>query len=141
MHKLKRDIMKAMRKATPKDTGNLAYSAMRGYVKKNGIKIIYDGKRAPYGKILNQTLYRKVRTGNYIRYKRNKHFGWNARAHMNGSNMVMRYLGQKKLKMYDNRQQYRFPLDSAEGKRARQEQYLKTLNNSAIKKYEAQNKV
>ena len=133
--------MRAMRLATPKDTGNLAYSAMRGYVMKNGIKVIYDGRRAPYGKILNQTIYRKVKTGNYVRYKRNKHFGWNSRAQMNGSNAIMKFFGYKKLKMYNTKQQYRFPLDSKEGAQARQAQYQKTLNNSAVKKYEIQNKV
>lgn len=133
--------MKSMRLATPKDTGNLAYSSMRGYVMKDGIKILYDGKRAPYGKILNQTLYREVKTGNYTRVKRNKHFGWNARAHMNGVKVLVGYFGGKKTKMYNTKQNYRFPLNSKEGARARQEQYLKTLNNSAVKQYERQNKV
>ena len=133
--------MSAMRKATPKDTGNLAFSSMRGYVTKDGIKVIYDGRRAPYGKILNQTMYISVKTGNYKRVKKNKHFGWNNRAHMNGVKTVMSYLGAKKTKLFDTRQNYRFPLDSKAGAQARQAQYQKTLNNKAIKEYERQNKV
>lgn len=141
MNELKRQIMVDMRKATPKDTGNLAYSSMRGYITKNGIKIIYDGRRAPYGKILNQTLYRRVKTGNYVRLKKNKHFGWHNRAHINGLQAVMKYLGFKKKRPYDTRQQYRFPLESQQGKDARQKQYQKTLNNKAIQQYERANKV
>lgn len=141
MNEFKRDIMVAMRKATPKDTGNLAYSSMRGYVIKNGVKIIYDGHRAPYGKILNQTLFRQVKSGNYVRLKKNKHFGWHNRAHMNGIKTVMSYLGMKKTTMYDTKQEYRFPLDSAEGKASRNAQYQKTLTNQAIREYERLNKV
>lgn len=141
MHKLKREIMSAMRLATPKDTGNLAYSSMKGYITKKGIKIIYDGKRAPYGKILNQTVQYKVKTGNYVRLKRNKHFGWNNRAQMNGMKVMMSYLGQKKTTMYNTKQNYRFPLDTEKGRQARQIQYEKTLNNNVIKEYERANKV
>lgn len=141
MQQLKREIMSAMRLATPKDTGNLAYSSMRGYIIKDGIKIIYDGNRAPYGKILNQTLYRDVKTGNYKRVKKNKHFGWHNRAHQNGLKQVMRYLGFKKTRMYNTKQDYRFPLDSAEGAKARQQQYQKTLNNRSIQEYERAYKV
>lgn len=141
MTTLKKNIMKAMRLATPKDTGNLAYSSMKGYISQNGIKVIYDGKRAPYGKILNQTMYRRVKTGNYVRYKKNKHFGWNNRAQMNGVQVVMEYFGKKKQKRYDTKQEYRFPLDSNAGKQARHQQYMKTLNNSAIQRYERENKV
>jgi len=141
MNELKRKIMVNMRKATPKDTGNLAYSSMRGYITKKGIKIIYDGRRAPYGKILNQTLYRRVKTGNYTRYKKNKHFGWHNRAHQNGMMTVMEYLNFPKKRKYDTRQTYRFPLDSQEGKAARKAQYEKTLNNRTIQKYERANKV
>lgn len=138
---LKNDIMKAMRLATPKDTGNLAYSAMRGYINKDGIKIVYNGNRAPYGKILNQTMYRRVKTGNYVRYKKNKHFGWNNRAQINGLRVVMEHYGHKKSKKFDTEQDYRFPLDSNAGKKARHEQYMKSLNNSAIQKYERENRV
>lgn len=133
--------MSAMRLATPKDTGNLAYSSMKGYITKKGIKIIYDGKRAPYGKILNQTVQYKVKTGNYVRLKRNKHFGWNNRAQMNGMKVMMSYLGQKKTTMYNTKQNYRFPLDTEKGRQARQIQYEKTLNNNVIKEYERANKV
>lgn len=132
--------MWAMRYATPKDTGNLAYSSMRGYVLKDGIKIIYDGKRAPYGKILNQTMYYEVRTGNYKRLKRNRHFGWHVRANQNAIKVVLEEMGAKKTKKFDTRQNYRFRLDSKEGAKARQEQYQKTLNNEAIKRYERENK-
>jgi len=141
MQKLKKEIMKAMRMATPKDTGNLAYSSMRGYVTNKGIKVIYDGRRAPYGKILNQTLYRTVKTGNYKRVKKNKHFGWNNRAQMNGLKAVMEHFGYRKSKRFDTKQNYRFPLDSKEGAAARRKRYLKTLNNSAIQRYERENKV
>lgn len=141
MHKLKREIMSAMRLATPKDTGNLAYSSMKGYITKKGIKIIYDGKRAPYGKILNQIVQYRIKTGNYVRFKRNRHFGWNNRAQINGTKVMMSYLGQKKTTMYNTKQNYRFPLDSEQGKRARQAQYEKTLNNRVIQEYERANKV
>lgn len=141
MHKLKREIMSAMRLATPKDTGNLAYSSMKGYITKKGIKIIYDGNRAPYGKILNQTMQYKVKTGNYVRIKKNKHFGWNNRAQMNGMKVMMSYLGQKKTTMFNTKQEYRFPLDSKEGEAARRKQYEKTLNNRATQQYERANRV
>ena len=139
-HRIMRNAMFQMRKATPKDTGNLAYSSMRGYVTRNGIKIIYDGKRAPYGKILNQTIYREVKTGNHTRLKRNKHFGWHARAHQNAIKEVLETFGAKKTKRFDTRQQYRFRLDTQQGREARHNQYQKTLNNSAIQRYERENK-
>ena len=141
MNELKKEIMSAMRLATPKDTGNLAFSSMRGYVLKNGIKIVYDGNRAPYGKILNQTLFRQVKVGNGYRLRKNKHFGWHNRAHMNGIKVVMSKLGYKKTTMFNTKQEYRFPLDSKAGQQARQQQYQKTLNNRAIQEYERQNKV
>lgn len=141
MNALKKSIIKSMRMATPKDTGNLAYSSMRGYVTNYGIKVVYDGKRAPYGKILNQMIYREVKTGNYKRVKRNKHFGWNNRAQMNGVKSVVEYLGGKKTKRFNTNQNYRFPLDSNASKQARHQQYMKSLNNSAIQRYERENKV
>lgn len=138
--RIMRNAMWAMRYATPKDTGNLAYSSLRGYVTRNGIKIIYDGKRAPYGKILNQTIYREVKSGNYKRLKRNKHFGWHARAHQNALKVVLEEMGAKKTKKFNTRQNYRFRLDTQQGREARRNQYEKTLNNQAIQRYERENK-
>lgn len=139
--KLKREIVKAMRLATPKDTGNLAYNAMSSKIQGDKIIVEYDGHRAPYGKILNQTIYRKVVTGNHVRYKRNKHFGWNNRAQMNGMKVVMQSLGHRKVKMFDTKQNYRYPINTKQSVAARNQQYQKTLNNSAIKEYERINKV
>jgi len=49
INKLKSKVRNAMRKATPKDTGNLAYNALRTYQIKDGIKCIYHGNIADNG--------------------------------------------------------------------------------------------
>lgn len=95
-----------MRKATPKDTGNLAYNSLHSYVTKTGLRFTYRGSTAGYGKILNQTLYRKVKTGNHTRYKKNKHFGWHSRASSNAVAIAAREFNPKAkgFRLYNNRQ-------------------------------------
>jgi hypothetical protein len=139
---LKPKIMRAMRMATPKDTGNLAYRAMRGYINKDGIKVVYDGNIAGYGKILNQTLYRQVKTGNYKRMKKNKHFGWHNRASNNGHLIIYQYFGgDKRFRPFDTKQTYRFPMGTQEGVEAKNKVYQKWLNNKARQRYEKENVV
>jgi len=140
-NKLKTQIVRAMRLATPKDTGNLAYNAMKSKVTDYGIEVLYDGQRAPYGKILNQMLYRKVKTGNYARYKKNKHFGWNNRAQINGTKVIMEALGHKRTKRFNTKQEYRHPINTKQSAIAREQQYQKTLSNRAIQQYEKNNVV
>jgi hypothetical protein len=139
---LKPKIMRAMRMATPKDTGNLAYRAMRGYINREGIKVVYDGAIAGYGKILNQTLYRQVKTGNYKRMKRNPHFGWHNRASNNGHLIIYQHFGgDKRFRPFNTKQKYRYPMGTQEGVEAKNQTYQKWLNNKARQRYERDNVV
>jgi hypothetical protein len=98
IQKLKAKVRNAMRKATPKDTGNLAYNALRTYQTKTGINTIYHGNIAGYGKILNQSLM--------VGGNKNKHFGWHSRAVSNAIAVVVREFNPKAkgYRMYNNRQ-------------------------------------
>jgi hypothetical protein len=99
INKLKSKVRNAMRKATPKDTGNLAYNALRTYQIKDGIKCIYHGNIAGYGKILNQSIM--------VGTKKNKHFGWHARAVSNSITVIVREFNPKAkgFRLFNNRQQ------------------------------------
>ena len=99
LQKLKAKVRNAMRKATPKDTGNLAYNALRGYQTKTGLRMVYHGNIAGYGKILNQS----VSVGS----NKNKHFGWHARASSNAIAVVARAYNPKAkgFRLYNSRQQ------------------------------------
>ena len=96
--KLKPLVKNAMRKATPRDTGNLAFNALAIYPQNTGLKTVYRGGMAGYGKILNQSI---MLGGN-----KNKHFGWHSRAVSNAINAVVRHYNPraKGLRMYNNRQ-------------------------------------
>ena len=99
MLKLKPLVKNAMRKATPKDTGNLAYNAFYVYPRNNALKTVYRGNVAGYGKILNQSM--TLGDGN-----KNKHFGWHARAVANAIAVVARHYNPKSkgFRLYNNRQ-------------------------------------
>ena len=99
LNKLRSKVKVAMRKATPKDTGNLAYNALHSYVTKTGLRFTYLGSIAGYGKILNQS----IMLGN----KKNKHFGWHNRASANAIATVAREFNPKAkgFRIYNNRQQ------------------------------------
>jgi hypothetical protein len=98
IQKLKAKVRNAMRKATPKDTGNLAYNSLRGYQTKTGIRMVYHGNIAGYGKILNQSLM--------VGGNKNKHFGWHARASSNAIAVVAREYNPKAkgFRLYNSRQ-------------------------------------
>jgi hypothetical protein len=99
MLQIKPLVKNAMRKATPKDTGNLAYNAFYVYPTNNGLKTVYRGNIAGYGKILNQSIV--LGEGN-----KNKHFGWHSRAVTNAIAAVVRFYNPKAkgFRMYNNRQ-------------------------------------
>ena len=96
--KLKPLVKNAMRKATPKDTGNLAFNALAIYPQNTGLKTVYRGGLAGYGKILNESIM--------LGENKNKHFGWHSRAVSNAINAVVRHYNPraKGLRMYNNRQ-------------------------------------
>lgn len=138
--KLKNKIIRAMRRATPKDTGNLAYNALRVYRTKDGFKTVYLGRVAGYGKILNQTMFRG--TNRFGNAKKNRHFGWHPRAVYNGVLMVGKYFNPKmKVKKYDTNQVAKYKEDNLESQMAAKQQINKWLNNTARKKFEQENKV
>lgn len=97
--KLKPLVKNAMRKATPRDTGNLAFNALAIYPQNTGLKTVYRGNIAGYGKILNQSLILGSNS-------KNKHFAWHSRAVSNAINVVARYYNPKAkgFRMYNNRQ-------------------------------------
>jgi hypothetical protein len=99
INKLKAKVRNAMRKATPKDTGNLAYNGLRTYQIKDGIKCVYHGNIAGYGKILNQSMM--------VGSNKNKHFGWHARAVNNSIAVIVREFQPKAkgYRLYNSRQQ------------------------------------
>ena len=136
--KLKTTVKQAMRKATPKDTGNLAYRAMHGYVTKTGLKIVYRGYVAGYGKILNQS----VTLGDG---KKNKHFGWHNRANANAILAVRRFLNDKNIpkhsRLYDNKQTTRYNPDVPGSGKPMFRQQEKWYNNPARVRFETMNKV
>lgn len=98
LSKMRSKIKIAMRKATPKDTGNLAYNSLHSYVTKTGLRFTYKGSTAGYGKILNQSIM--------LGSKKNKHFGWHARASSNAIATVAREFNPKAkgFRLYNNRQ-------------------------------------
>ena len=136
--KLKSKVESSMRKATPKDTGNLAYNSMRSYVNKNGIKIIYSGGVAGYGKILNQSII--LGDG-----KINRHFGWHNRATLNAILETRRFLGDKNVsknsKIYNNRQEATYNPEVPGSEKPMFAQREKWYNNSARVRFETMNKV
>lgn len=142
----------AMRKATPKDTGNLAYHSLHSYVTKTGLRFTYLGSIAGYGKILNQSIM--------LGSKKNKHFGWHARASSNAIATVVREYNPKArgFRIYNNRQtsnkEYfdsiikKNPNDEYLKKRLREMQAQKVLNvqnewksNSAAQSFAKNNQV
>lgn len=137
--KLKQQIKAAMRKATPKDTGNLAYNALRVYRTKDGFHTRYLGRVAGYGKILNQTIYRGVTKRGSM--KRNKHFGWHPRSVHNGMLAVGRYFDKNmKGRMNNNYQDSKYKPYDGETREASFKQMQKWEINSARQKFELNNK-
>ena len=136
--KLKSTIKREMRKATPKDTGNLAYRAMHGYITKDGIKVIYRGYVAGYGKILHVS---PLLGDN----KRNKHFGWHNRANANGLLAIRRFLKDKNIakysRMYNNKKEARYNPDVPGSGKPMFRQQEKWYENSARIRFETMNKV
>jgi hypothetical protein len=135
INKLKSKVRNAMRKATPKDTGNLAYNALRTYQIKDGIKCIYHGNIAGYGKILNQSIM--------VGSNKNKHFGWHARAVSNSVTVIVREFSPKAkgYRLYNNRQvSFKERSDSLQDSQERmaQQQY-KWQMNQAKKRFEQEN--
>ena len=135
INKLKSKVRNAMRKATPKDKGNLAYNALRTYQIPNGIKTIYHGNIAGYGKILNQSIM--------VGSNKNKHFGWHARAVSNSVAVIVREFNPKAkgYKLYNNRQvSFKERSDSLQDSQEKmaQQQY-KWQMNQAKKRFEQEN--
>jgi hypothetical protein len=87
-------------------------------------------------------LFREVKTGNYKRLKRNKHFGWHDRANNNGVLAIYFELGgDKRKRFYDTKQTYRFPMGTEESRIAKNKVYEKWLTNKARQRYEKENVV
>lgn len=145
LEKLKSEVMIAMRKATPKDTGNLAYNSMRGYIRQGGLRIVYDGSIAGYGKILNQTLFIQTKKGNHVRLKKNRHFGWHHRATSNAILQSRKFIGDpnipKNARAYDNRQTATYNPDIPGSDAPMKAQKEKWYGNSARIRFETMNKV
>jgi hypothetical protein len=135
INKLKAKVRNAMRKATPKDTGNLAYNALRTYQTKTGINTIYHGNIAGYGKILNQSLM--------VGENKNKHFGWHARAVSNAIAVVVREYNPKAkgYRLYNNRQQsFKERSDSLQDSQEKMlKQQYKWQMNEAKQRFEKEN--
>lgn len=130
-----------MRMATPKDTGNLAYNALRVYRNKDGFKTVYLGRIAGYGKILNEMQYTTSTTGNYKRKKRNKHYGWHEKAVINGINAIGKHFKpQMKEKMFDNKQQSTYVPGNSMSRVPANEVKKKWMANTARKQFEQANK-
>jgi len=136
--RLKSKVKSAMRKATPKDTGNLAYNSMMGYVTKTGLKIVYRGSIAGYGKILNQSI---VLGDNKV----NKHFGWHNRANSNAILESRRFFKDQTIpkhsKIYNNRQEARYNPNVPGSGKPMFAQKEKWFNNPARVRFETMNKV
>jgi hypothetical protein len=142
VNKIKLKIVRAMRKATPKDTGNLAYNSLRSYRTNTGVRVVYHGSIAGYGKILNQSI---ILGENKI----NKHFGWHNRANLNAILEIRRYFKDstipKNSKLYNNRQEANYnpgdPLGSQSSARKMDAQKEKWYTNPARIRFETMNKV
>lgn len=98
LNQIRAKVKAGMRKATPRDTGNLAFNALYGYKTKDGLRMTYRGSIAGYGKILNQSVM--------LGTKKNKHFGWHSRASTNAIAVVVREFNPKAkgFRMHNNRQ-------------------------------------
>jgi hypothetical protein len=138
LNKLKSEVISAMRKATPKDTGNLAYNSLRGYPMKSGLKMVYHGKVAGYGKILHVS----PRLGNN---KKNKHVGWHDRASSNAILAVRRFVKDKTIpkgsKMLNTRQESKYNPEVPGTRVFMNLQKEKWFNNPARVRFETMNKV
>lgn len=138
LNKLKAEVRSAMRKATPKDTGNLAYNSLRGYPMKNGLKMVYHGTVAGYGKILHVS----PRLGNN---KKNKHLGWHDRASSNAILAARRFIKDRTIakgsKMFNSRQDSRYNPEVPGTRAYMTAQKEKWFNNPARVRFETMNKV
>jgi hypothetical protein len=138
INKMKSQIVRAMRKSTPKDTGNLAYNSLRSYQTSTGIRIVYHGRIAGYGKILNQSIV--LGDG-----KINRHFGWHNRANSNAILAARRFLKDKNIpkgsKMYNNRQEASYNPSVPGSERKMDAQKEKWYTNPARIRFETMNKV
>lgn len=134
---LKTVVKQAMRKATPKDTGNLAYRALHGHITKTGLKLVYRGYIAGYGRIIH--------VSNEIQGRKNKHKGWHNRANSNAILSVRELLGDRNIrrgsKYYDTKQIARYNPDIPGSGRAMFAQQEKWYTNSARIRFETMNKV
>jgi hypothetical protein len=135
LQKLKAKVRVAMRKATPKDTGNLAYNSLRGYQTKTGIRMVYHGNIAGYGKILNQSIM--------VGENKNKHFGWHARASGNAIAAIVREFKPKAkgYRMYNNRQEsFKEQSDNLQDSQEKMlKQQYKWQMNEAKQRFEKEN--
>lgn len=86
-------IRQAAIRATPKDTGNLAYNALVVSETPKGFSVMYQSSVAGYGVFLND--YRK--TKGFGPGGKNKHYLWfDSGVHKNVVNEMLRTLGNKK---------------------------------------------
>lgn len=138
---LKQKIKRAMRMATPKDTGNLAYNALRVYKTDKGFKTVYLGRIAGYGKILNEMRFVSSTTGNYKRQKKNRHYGWHNKAALNGMYAVGKHFKpSSKFKMYNNKQNSTYVPGDGISRIPANEVKNRWMANTARQKFELTNK-
>jgi hypothetical protein len=135
--KMKSEVMSAMRLATPKDTGNLAYNSLRAYQTYSGLKMVYKGSVAGYGRILH--------VSPKLNGKKNKHLGWHDRASSNAILAVRRFVKDKTIrkgsKMLNNRQESKYNPEVPGTRIFMDKQKEKWFNNPARVRFETMNKV
>lgn len=92
------NIKKAAIRATPKDTGNLAYNALEVRPNKSGFTVRYKSSVAGYGVFLND--YRKLR--GFTAGKVNPHYLWfDNGVHRNVMNEITKKFTKNKTKKKD----------------------------------------
>ena len=92
-NKVLHNVKRAAIRATPKDTGNLAYNALVVHTIPNGFSVRYRSSVAGYGVFLND--YRKLR--GFAQGKLNPHYLWfDNGVHQNVINELVRSVAGKK---------------------------------------------